>query len=141
MKKILLIAAVTLVTSMPVLAQDSQELAKRIEIAKKYSEIVPVENEINDAIEQLSLQVPVDRRALMTSILKRSIKADRLKAVSELALAETFSTAELQALVDFYDTPEGMAVREKMPDYQNKIAPVLEEMIREAVSLYQKQVQ
>jgi len=141
MKKILLIAAVTLVTSMPVLAQDSQELAKRIDIAKKYSEIVPVENEINAAIEQLSLQVPVDRRALMTSILKRSIKADRLKAVSELALAETFTTAELQALVDFYGTPEGVSVREKMPDYQNKIAPVLEGMIREAVSSYQKQVQ
>ena len=141
-KHLILTTALVLSLSSVVNAQEgssSAELAAKIELAKKYSAAVPVETEIANSIEKLVLQVPVDQRALFKSILQRFIKADRLRTVSELALAETFTQDELKAMVAFYETPEGKAVREKMGLYQEKMQPIMEQMVRDAVESFQAQ--
>ena len=108
-------------------------------MAKQYSQVVPVQDEVNTAIENLVLQVPKDDRVLFKSILERTIKVPQLQKTSEMALADIFSEQELQALVTFYSSPEGMAVREKMPEYQQRLKPVLEQMIRESLEAYNNQ--
>lgn len=140
-KTFLLFAALAFLSSNQSLAQESgsADLAAKIELAKQYSAAVPVEKEIAESIDTLILQVPVENRALLKSNLQRFIKADRLRTVSELALAETFTLDELKAMVAFYETPEGKAVKDKMGQYQEKIQPILQQMIRDAVESFEAQ--
>lgn len=128
--------------SFPTLAQDQNttDLAKKLELAKQYSDSVPVAEEVNKSIEQLIVQVPVDQRVLLKSTLQRHIKVDQLKSVSEMALADVFTVKELEALAAFYATPEGKAIKEKMPAYQARLEPVLNQMIRDAVESFDAQV-
>jgi uncharacterized protein len=45
--------------------------------------------------------------------------------------ASTFTEKELQDLVNFYDSPSGRAMLEKMPVLTNKIVPIVTEMMPE----------
>ena len=120
-------------------AQD--DLTKRMELAKKYSAEVPVSADIANAIDEMVTQVPVDQRPLFRSILERSIKAERVETASELALAETFTAAELEKLIEFYATPEGKSIKQKMPKYQEKLQPILQSMVQDAVQSLRTQSQ
>jgi hypothetical protein len=124
------------------LASHAQEpdLAKKMELAQEYSKLVPVDTEINKTIEQLSLQVPVAQRVLFKSILQTNIKADRLRTASELALTEIFTEDELAALVAFYRTSAGQSIKDKMPEYQSRLQPVLQEMVQDSMQALQKQM-
>lgn len=120
-------------------AQD--DINKRLELAKKYSEVVPVSTDIANAIDEMVTQVPVDQRALFRSILERSIKAERVQTASELALAETFTAPELEKLIEFYATAEGKSIKQKMPQYQEKLQPILQSMVQDAVQNLRSQTQ
>lgn len=117
------------------------EMAKRMELAKEYSKVVPVSTDIANAIDEMVTQVPVDQRPLFRSILERSIKAERVETSSELALAETFTAAELEKLIEFYSTPEGKSIKTKMPEYQSRLQPILQGMVVEAVQSLQAQTE
>lgn len=120
-------------------AQDSSDMARKLELAKQYSASVPVAEEIEKSISELTIQVPVEKRALLKSTLQRNIKIDQLQSVSEMSLADVFTVAELEALVNFYKTPEGKAIKDKMPEYQSRLEPILGQMIRDAVEAYDRQ--
>lgn len=125
----------------PSFAQDADNvaMAERLALATKYAEFVPIEEEVATAIDNIIKQVPKDDRAVFKSVLERTIKIPRIKTLSQVALAEIFTTEELQAMTEFYSTPEGQAMREKMPEYQARLRPVLQEMVREALETYRRQ--
>ena len=125
--------------AMPVMAQD-KNLAAKMELAQEYSKLVPVDTEIDKTIEQLALQVPVAQRVQFKAILNQNIKADRLRAASELALTELFTVEELKALTEFYKTDVGQSIKDKMPDYQGRLQPVLEQMVQDSLVSLQKQM-
>jgi len=137
MNKLLLSAAIILGLgfSSPLMAQDktSADFAKRLDMAKEYSKAVPVSEDIDRTIEAIVIRVPVENRAQFRSILNRNIKKDRLESVTEMALAEIFTEAELKTLISFYGSPEGASIREKMPEFQGRITPIMESMIRESI--------
>ena len=123
----------------PVMAQD-KDLAAKMELAQTYSKLVPVDAEIKETIEQLALQVPVAQRVQFKAILAQNIKVDRLRSASELALTEIFTVEELKALTEFYKTDAGQAIKDKMPDYQGRLQPVLEQMIQDSLVSLQNQM-
>jgi hypothetical protein len=140
MRALLLGTALVAFTSIPVMAQDAATMATKMELAQEYSKLVPVDSDIEKTVEQLALQVPVSQRTQFKSILDRTIKADRLKSASEMALVDIFTAEELAALIAFYKTPEGQAIKDKMPEYQGRIQPVLEGMIKDSVNSLQSQM-
>ncbi len=137
--KILLTTILAMILVTPVMADDTADLAAKLKLAKEYSKQVPVADEVKATIDALAVQVPMDQRVIFRSVLERNIKVDQLESVSELSMAEVFTEAELKALVDFYSTPRGQATRVKMVEYQNRIKPILEQMIRTSVETFQKQ--
>lgn len=126
--------------AMPAPEQGANVMAEKMELAQQYSKLVPVGADIKKTIEQLALQVPVAQRTQFKSILDRTIKADRLKSTSEMALVEIFTKDELAALIAFYKTPEGQSIKDKMPEYQGRLQPVLETMIKDSVSSLENQM-
>ncbi len=141
MKLFLALALITTTSlAFPAFAQNNN-MDESMALAREYTQSFPVENDIDKAIENMILQVPASDRVLLKSILERNISINRLKTASELALTEVFTTEELRALVAFYQTEEGRAVKEKMPTYQQKIQPVLEDMLRQALQEFSLQKQ
>jgi len=55
----------------------------------------------------------------------------RMKARMFEVYAETFSEDELRALVEFYETPNGRAVIQKMPLLMQRFAPMMATLIPE----------
>ncbi len=139
MNKFILLSTMAFLSLSPALMAQESNLDERIKVAQGYTEIFPVKNDIETAIGNMILQVPAADRPLLQSILQRNVNADSLKTASELALAETFTLDELKALMAFYKTDAGKAVKEKMPQFQQKIQPILEAMVRKSLEEFQKQ--
>jgi len=135
MKRFIACAAIIL-TFMATGAYAQDDIDRRLELAKKYSSVVPVSTDIAGAIDEMVIQVPVEQRPLFRSIL---IKADRVETASELALAETFTAGELEKLVEFYSTPEGKSIKQKMMKYQDRLQPILQSMIEDAARSFASQ--
>lgn len=141
MKKFILATFMIGFVTFPIMAEEPSDLAKKLELAKQYSAIISVKEEVEKTIDDLIIQVPADKRVILKSALERNIKVEQLQSVSEMALADVFTVKELAALVSFYATPEGKAIKEKMPNYQSRLEPILAQMIRDAVESYDRQVQ
>ena len=144
MKKMTILALFfTLFMPMQVMAQganEADELSKRLVLAKEYFDIFPMDVEINEAIDELVLNVPKTDRVLFKTILQRHIKIPRIIAVSEMAMAETFTEAELKAMIAFYGTAEGKSIRAKMPKYREVTDPILDQMVADAVKSFENRV-
>ncbi|MCB1538079.1 MAG: DUF2059 domain-containing protein [Rhodospirillales bacterium] len=102
---------------------------ERLALAKKYIADVPVEAEVRAAIEQMSNMVAPDQRALYSS-LAGGIDYAKLREAAELAVAQIFTDKEIQAMIDFYGSPEGKSIQTKMPQYESKMQPVMEQVLR-----------
>jgi hypothetical protein len=105
---------------------------EKLDLAKKYVASVPVEEDIKAAVAQLASGVPAEQRVLFRS-LADSIDYGRLRTAAELAAAEMFTDDEIKALTAFYSSPEGKSVRTKMPKYEERLQPVLTQILQDFV--------
>lgn len=107
-------------------------------LAREYVATVPVENEVKMAIEHMAQQVPAEQRVLFRQLGEKSIDYNRLRSEAEKAVAETFTENEIRAMTEFYKSPEGQAVRAKMPEYDKKMEPVMTSILQEFVKKLQE---
>ncbi len=131
----LLIIALLLITS-PVMAQDSADkkpadstLEKRIELAKKMHEINPVRDQVDRALEQVAETRPPSER---DEFVKKMVEALNYKAIEKAsidAMVETYTAEELQAMVNYYGSPEGQSIKKKYPDWAAKVMPEITRML------------
>lgn len=112
---------------------DDPDAAVKFELAKKILKINPVQKDLDDAVAALAQQVPANRRVLFKSIIDRSIKIDRLNTAAQLAFVEVFTVSELQTMLDYYSSEDGKAIQEKMPEFEEKLEPVIRSMVEDAV--------
>lgn len=124
-----------LVWTLPAFAQQAAtgDLEKRMELARKMHEIRPMSVQIEDAVKQLSLRYPEDKRELFVSTMMQTFDRASLTGISVKAMAETFTAAELEKMIDFHGSPEGKAITEKMPVYQSLVEPELMKKIDQAL--------
>ncbi|HEY8963682.1 MAG TPA: DUF2059 domain-containing protein [Alphaproteobacteria bacterium] len=127
--KIALLAFVTLFIGTPALAADAETMA----LAKEYVATVPVENEVKMAIEHMAQQVPPEQRVLFKQLGEKSIDYTKLRMASEVAVADTFTKEEIKAMTDFYKSDVGKSVRQKMPNYDKRMEPVMTEVMQQFV--------
>ena len=139
MKILLFILAI--LSFQPVYAEElsTEELAEKLRAAKDYLAVIPIENDITESIEQLVVQVPVAERTLFRSILERNLRVKDLESFAERSLTEVFTAEELKALTAFYQTPEGAAVQQKMPDYQAKLQPYIRDQVKKSFEQFEAQ--
>lgn len=112
----------------------SGDLALRRELSARMNAIRPAREQIDAAIEQVARSgVPADEQQGFILSLQRIIDYKALEKASVEAMAETFTAAELKAMVEYYDKPEARSASEKFPDYQKKIEPLVYQMLDRAV--------
>ncbi len=127
---------VILLMSASVMAQDNtadQNYQQKVSLAQKMHQIRPMNVQIEDAVKRLSLRYPEEKRALFVSKMVQTFDSKALTELSVNAMAETFTVAELEKMIDFHGSAEGKAITEKTPVYQSIVTPELVKKIDKAL--------
>ena len=115
--------------------QDPADLDKRMALAKKWHDLMPVSvrDQINAAIDQAANTQPEKEREIFKANMKNILNYQAIEKISIDAMAEIYTAAELEALVDYYSKPEAKTANEKYPIYANKVYPEITRMLDQAM--------
>jgi hypothetical protein len=108
-------------------------LEARRAAAEAFLAAVPVGAEVDALIEEISHDVASERHDWFVEQMGRRVDLSYIRRVMENGLTATLSTAELDAAAHFYSTPEGRAVRDKLPKVIDSIMPLIREELARTV--------
>jgi len=97
---------------------DAKETAKRLQAAAEYWELTHTRDRIIETLEKVSAQLPADKKKAFMERAKKYFGPKRMAGIKkqwEEMAADIFTAKELGALVKFYGSKEGKAIRQKMP--------------------------
>lgn len=134
--RLILFSLFFLGSSLPALAQENKALLDaqtRTQLARDFHEVRPLNEQINRAIDKAARRVPKGQRAAFINQVKRLMDYKAITQHSINAMAEVFTADELQAMIDYYSSSEGRSIREKMPEYRDRLGPEITEMMDKAL--------
>ncbi len=106
--------------------------ANRRQAAKEYLEVQPVEKMMRNVVEKTSARMPGGSKERARAVMDE-LRYDTLRTAMIDAMANTFTVEEIEALTQFYSTPEGRSVMEKMSTYMAKVQPVMMKEVRRSM--------
>ncbi|BEQ15519.1 DUF2059 domain-containing protein [Desulfoferula mesophila] len=123
MRKLVLLLGLCLCLLLPSVAMSAdqpsaKDTAQRLQSAQEYWKLSEVQKQIMDTIQRISGQLPPDQRQKFIDQGKAYFDEKRIAGIKKqwvAMCAEVFTAKELKAMVKFYGSPEGMAIRDKMP--------------------------
>ena len=115
-------------------APDTQE--KRLRLAERMHEIWSMRERINAALKSMAQRYPEEERDSFMNAMQLAMDYSRIEEASIDAMVNTFTTAELQAMVDYYGSKSGQSAEDKRSIYQDRIQPVIQKMIDKAMMAY-----
>lgn len=126
------IALVLALAPLAALAQTDTN-ARKAAAADRYLAAVPVSKMLNEMYDEISQQVPPEKRGELVSTLRKKVRIDRIELVARENLVKVFSADELNALADFYQSKNGSSAMRKFGGYMAEIMPsVMQEIERAA---------
>ena len=123
MRKLVLSLGLCLCLVLPSLAlaagpPDAKDLALRLQAAQEYWKLAEVREQIQETVQRIVPQLPPEQQKKFMEQFKTFFDQKRLDEIQKrwvAMCAQVFTTKELQAMVKFYGSPEGVAIRDKMP--------------------------
>jgi hypothetical protein len=125
-------------TSHPVRAASEIEATAQLEAAKKYARIASVAGILQDAVNSLAKQVPVEQRDAFIAALIENIDVKRLERLMIDSLNKQFTLKELNALADFYGSSEGKKILRKLGTVMSELQPEIQKEIMTAIQKSKK---
>jgi hypothetical protein len=124
-------------TEQPDVAKDEQQdpatLEHRMELAKTMHGINPLTPQIDGEVRRASLTVPLKDREPFIAAMTTVINHKAIEEISIRAMAEIYSVAELEAMVDYYGKPEAKSATAKIGDWARMVQPQLSRIIDRAI--------
>lgn len=108
------------------------DAAARAAAADRYFAAVPMKSMLDDIVQELSMQVPPERRDAFVAGMQGSLRADRLEQIARDAVISTFTAEEINGLAQFYESGVGKSVLRKFGVYMGQIMPAIQQEVREA---------
>jgi uncharacterized protein len=105
---------------------DTQET--RMAAAKRYYSTLDMKKMMDEILRAGVARLPEDRRDEVFALAKAHLDTEELATIAIAALVKNFNTDELNAMANFYGSPEGKSILAKYPAY---IAEVMPEMLAE----------
>ncbi len=119
----------------PAAAEDPPDTPEsRIEAAKTYIQLVPVERMSDNVARNIMLLVPEEKRALFRQGVSEGLAKANIEDIMVKIVANHFNTAEIAAMTVFYGSPEGLAIQKKLPGYTADISLHVIPIIRKSVT-------
>ncbi|GJL84447.1 MAG: hypothetical protein DHS20C02_02220 [Micavibrio sp.] len=130
-----LVLFVVFVISSPVMAQEADDASfdSRLELAEKMQALNPARAQVSKAIEKYVASLPAKERDVYRAALGNIINYKALEKISVDAYAETFTEAELAAMVEYYSKPEAVSARDKHSEWGKKVYPEIIRMLDKAM--------
>ncbi|WP_435642116.1 hypothetical protein [Micavibrio aeruginosavorus] len=134
---IVLFVALTML-SMSAMAQDAvsndADMVKRRELALEMHKIRPAREQVSEAVQQVARNLPPADQERFIAMVDKAFDYAALEKMSVDTMVNLFTTAELQAMVDYFGSPEAKAVAKKLPIYQEKLQPEIIRMLDQALA-------
>ncbi len=106
---------------------------ERLALARKMHDIRPAYLQVEEAMNIIVQQLPEDKRELFVKKLREVMDYEVLTNASVQAMAETFTAAELEKMIDYFGSEEAKSIADKLPVYQAIIQPEITKMLDEAL--------
>lgn len=112
--------------------EDTQE--NRRTAAERYLKVTPMDSMMDDVIEKVAIQLPEEKRDEFKLFMGKYVRNYVLEDAAIQSMIKHFTTAEINALADFYSSPVGRSVIKKFGIYVADIMPVLMAELERAMS-------
>jgi hypothetical protein len=112
-------------------AQDTQ--AAREVAVDRYLKAVPMQKVTDEMLLGIAKAIPPARQEQFIRDMRSVIQIEVMVNISRRAMLKTFTADELNALADFYASPNGASAMSKMGPYMAEVMPELMQEIRRAV--------
>lgn len=103
---------------------DTQE--NRMVAAERYIKAQPMEPMMRETAEKMAAQMPPDAQQMFKDAMMNELDIPKVEALTKEAMAKNFTLAEINAMADFYGSPEGTAVMKKFPQYMADLMPAVQ---------------
>lgn len=118
----------------PALAQEQRDTpANRYLAAEAYLKIHPLDAMVNEITGEILKVMPQQYHEEFRRTMKESMDRINLEELTLNAIVKHFTVKEINALTEFYSSPEGQSIMKKMPVYTKEIMPAILGIIPEAV--------
>lgn len=124
------------VAEKPVLPKEvltDEQLAHKVELAKKMHQIRPTAEQIDAAIKQVAGSLPEMQRKGFVDTMTESLNYNAIERISIDAMVDVFTLKELELMVDYYTKPEAMSASDKMGDWAKIVQPEIARLIDKAL--------
>ncbi len=131
-----LIAIIILALPTIAVAQEG-DFSKRLDLAEKMLEIRPAQKQVERAVDAYIKNYMVTAsdkdKELFRIAMVKAMNPKALEKVAIDAYAETFTLAELEAMVEYFSKPEAQSASDKQSQLNAKIAPEISSMMDRAL--------
>lgn len=112
---------------------DKKILAKKIALAKQMHKIRPTRDQVDSAVSRASLSVPAQSRLSFVNAMSSMLNYNAIERISVDAMIETYTLAELEAMVEYFSKPEAISASNKMRNWAVIVQPEIIRMIDKAM--------
>ena len=125
------------ITSPCVFAGDIPETpGNRQAAAERYLDVAPMDSMMRDMIEKTAENLPEGQRKSFVEIMTNYVRLNVLERSVVSSMVRHFTVRELNALADFYGSPEGRSAMKKFGAYTADIMPVIQQEMARAIQQY-----
>lgn len=136
MKSAFFVVLGILLLSPPAGAQDSPAAPEAA--AVRLADLADIKATVAEAIGQMAASLPEDRRERFAQAAATAVDREHLESQYRALLAGVFTTEELTALANFYDSPAGRPIAAKLPRLTALTIPLVQaELIRAMERLHE----
>jgi hypothetical protein len=112
-------------------AADTKE--NRVKAVERYLKIVPIKSMMEDMAEELAKNSAPDVAAKIRKTLTEKVDFEALEKSMTEAMTKHFTVYEIDALADFYGSPEGRSIMKKFGKYMGELMPVIQQQVERAL--------
>ncbi len=117
----------------PDTSQDDGAFIRRLELSRKIQDLRPAKDQIESAIDRYTARLPQAKREVYKSAIREVFNYKALEKASIDAYAEIYTEGELQAMYNYYKTPEAATASEKSGQYAKIVYPEIIRMLDRAM--------
>lgn len=137
MKKMLLIMFLLNVGASYVLAADIPDTPGNRQVAaERYLAVTPMDSMMKDMIEKTSENLPVEQEKAYINFMNKYVRINVLERAAVSSMVHHFTVRELNALADFYGSPEGRSAMKKFGAYMADVMPAIQQEMARAIQQY-----
>lgn len=120
------------------IAEKTDDLQARLEAARAYESATPVAKMMDDMIAEIKKNPAIAGDSEILGIMYDAFDQDALRENVIQSMAKHFTVAELNALSEFYSTPEGQSILKKMAPYMSDVMPLIQAEVFKGIAAVQK---